>query len=99
MFTKVILAALTFIALVPAPVASTAECDICEAITGVAERWVAHNETEQVVEKYLDASCQLLPKSDVPICEQIIDTYYPEMVGYLVKEYPPGVVCSLMGLC
>ena len=78
---------------------STGICSVCEVVTNFAERYVRQNDTEHMMSKYLDVVCNLLPEHDHDYCVSLIDNNLPYIVNHLEAQYPPEVVCQLLGAC
>jgi len=61
-------------------------------------RTLKNNNTIEEIEQFLDNDCNIFgPFSST--CIQLVNTYLPVIVNYLEQDYPPNVICGLIGLC
>jgi len=74
------------------------ECDICTYVVTQVDTYLENNNTIEEIEQFLDNDCQIFgPFSST--CITLVNTYLPDIVNYLEQDYPPSVVCQLIGLC
>ncbi|XP_030012717.1 prosaposin isoform X1 [Sphaeramia orbicularis] len=83
------------------PQMKTVPCDLCKEILIVVEQILKDNATESEVLGYLEKACQLIPDKGLTAeCKEIVDDYYPILMGIITGELEdPSVVCGAMGLC
>ncbi|XP_047458698.1 prosaposin isoform X2 [Mugil cephalus] len=83
------------------PQMKSVPCDLCKEVLMVVERILKENATESEVLGYLEKACQLLPEQSLSAqCKEIVDDYFPVIIGIITGELEdPGVVCGAMGLC
>uniref|UniRef100_A0A3Q4AJ94 Uncharacterized protein n=1 Tax=Mola mola TaxID=94237 RepID=A0A3Q4AJ94_MOLML len=83
------------------PQMKTVPCDLCKEILIVVGQILKDNGTEGEILGYLEKACQLIPDQGLTAeCKEIVDSYYPILVGIIIGELEdPGVVCGAMGLC
>jgi len=74
------------------------ECTICEYAVTQIDTYLENNNTVEEIEQLLDSDCQIFgPFSGT--CVTLVNTYLPEIVNLLEQDYPPDVVCSMLGIC
>jgi len=74
------------------------ECTICEYAVTQIDTYLENNNTVEEIEQLLDNDCQIFgPFSGT--CVTLVNTYLPEIVNLLEQDYPPNVVCSMLGIC
>jgi len=83
------------------PQMKSVPCNLCKEVLIVVEQLLKDNATEAEVLQYLEKACQLIPEESVATeCKDIVDNYYPILLGILTGELEdPSVVCGAMGLC
>ncbi|XP_026212189.1 prosaposin isoform X2 [Anabas testudineus] len=83
------------------PQMKTVPCDLCKEVLMVVEQILKDNATESEVLGYLEKACQLIPDQGLTAeCKEIVDNYYPIIIGILTGELEdPSVACGAMGLC
>ncbi|XP_054455873.1 prosaposin [Anoplopoma fimbria] len=83
------------------PQMKSVPCDLCKEVLMVVEQILKDNATETEVLGYLEKACQLLPdKSLSAECKEMVDDYYPILMGILKGELEdPSVVCAAIGMC
>jgi len=78
------------------------ECTICQFVVGWTEGELSANATEQEVETLLDSACSVIFSWDTTListCDNLINTYFPDLVQYILAEESPDVACTGIGLC
>jgi len=78
------------------------ECTICQFVVGWVEGEMSANATEEEVEQLLDSVCAIIFSWDpslVTTCDNVIATYYPDLVQYILAEESPDVACTAVGAC
>ncbi|XP_047198414.1 prosaposin isoform X2 [Hippoglossus stenolepis] len=83
------------------PQMKTVPCDLCKEVLMVVEQILKDNATESEVLGYLEKACQLIPDKGLTAeCKEMVDAYYPIIVGILTGELEdPSVACGAIGLC
>uniref|UniRef100_A0A8D3BW59 Prosaposin n=1 Tax=Scophthalmus maximus TaxID=52904 RepID=A0A8D3BW59_SCOMX len=82
------------------PQMKTVPCDLCKEVLMVVEQILKDNATEGEVLGYLEKACQLIPdKSLTAECKEMVDDYYPILMGIITGELDPSAVCGALGLC
>ncbi|KAJ7987409.1 hypothetical protein DPEC_G00326190 [Dallia pectoralis] len=83
------------------PQMKTVPCELCKEIVVVVEQLLKDNATQGEVLGYLEKSCTLIPeKSLSDQCKDIVDNYYPIIIGIITGELEdPAVACGAIGLC
>jgi len=78
------------------------ECTICQFVVGWVEGELSANATEQEVESLLDSVCATIFSWDqtlISTCDGIVNTYYPDLVQYILAQESPLNACTGIGLC
>lgn len=75
------------------------ECSICEYALGWVEKEIAGNYTVSKIEDALDKVCSILPKTYRGLCDQLIETYTPELIDFIIQKESPDVICELIKVC
>ncbi|KAM7385776.1 hypothetical protein PAMP_001833 [Pampus punctatissimus] len=83
------------------PQMKSVPCDLCKEVLMVVEQILKDNATETEVLDYLEKACQLIPDKQLTAeCKEMVDDYYPILVGIITGELEdPAVVCGAIGLC
>ncbi|XP_030603550.1 prosaposin-like isoform X2 [Archocentrus centrarchus] len=83
------------------PEMKSVPCDLCKEVLTVVGQILKENATEAEILGYLEKACQLLPDQGLSAeCKEIVDDYYPILIGIIKGELEnPAVVCGAMGLC
>ncbi|KAM6922973.1 prosaposin isoform 2-T2 [Lycodopsis pacificus] len=83
------------------PQMKTVPCELCKEVLMVVEQMLKDNGTEAEVLGYLEKACQLIPdKSFSAKCKEMVDDYYPIIIGIIKGELEdPSVACGAIGLC
>ncbi|XP_071337336.1 prosaposin isoform X2 [Trachinotus anak] len=82
------------------PQMKSVPCDLCKEVLMVVEQILKDNATEAEVLGYLEKACQLIPDQSLTAeCKEMVDDYYPIIMGIITGELDPSVVCGAMGLC
>ncbi|GIQ90557.1 saposin, partial [Kipferlia bialata] len=74
-------------------------CDVCETIMVDVENFVTADTTEEELYEFLDNVCDIFPDFFVEECDSIINQYIDQVVDLIMSDYPPDVVCEMIGLC
>jgi len=80
-------------------VQSSQYCTICEFVLSTVDQYLDTNSTEQQIILFIENVCYILPSSVRQECDDLISTYATEIISLLVQDYPPNVICSMIGLC
>jgi len=80
-------------------VKSDSVCSICETVATLVESYIASSTTEKEVEDELALFCSSLPAPFDEECTNLVATYLPQVVGWIVKHETPAVVCGYLELC
>ena len=77
----------------PSPIIQTnsSTCVLCE--------YVKDGHTEAQVKKTVEAICDRMPGVIKKECKNLVDTYEPAIVAFLVNEIEPAHVCPILHLC
>ena len=75
------------------------ECTACTFLVGQVEQMVVSNQTMNEIEKTLSELCSHLTGTWQTICDSIVQTDLPLIIGYLEDELSPSVICGKLGLC
>ena len=75
------------------------ECSICEYALGWVEKEIDGNYTVTKIEDALDKVCSILPKTYRGLCDQLIETYTPELIDFILQKESPEVICELIKVC
>uniref|UniRef100_A0A4W5RAT4 Prosaposin n=1 Tax=Hucho hucho TaxID=62062 RepID=A0A4W5RAT4_9TELE len=83
------------------PQMKSVPCDLCKEVLVVVDQLLKDNATEGEILGYLEKACTLVPdKSQSAQCKELVDSYYPILMGIITGELEdPQVVCGAMGLC
>ncbi|XP_045068593.1 prosaposin isoform X4 [Coregonus clupeaformis] len=83
------------------PQMKSVPCDLCKEVLAVVDQLLKDNATEGEILGYMEKACTLIPdKSLSAECKELVDSYYPILVGIITGELEdPQVVCGAMGLC
>lgn len=81
----------------PAP--NDFKCAACEYIASLAEQFISSNRTEQEIVSFVEKVCKFLPGSLQAECDQIIESYGPAIIDFLINKEDPKTLCSQIGLC
>ncbi|GAA6213952.1 prosaposin isoform X1 [Lates japonicus] len=82
------------------PQMKSVPCDLCKEVLIVVEQILKDNATESEVLGYLEKACQLIPDESLTAeCKEMVDDYYPIIMGIIKGELDPSVVCGAIGLC
>jgi len=74
------------------------QCTVCEYVVTQVDTYLENNNTIEEIEQLLDNDCQIFgPFSGT--CTTLVNTYLPDIVNLLEQDYPPDVVCSILGVC
>eukprot|EP00761_Pharyngomonas_kirbyi_P011302 gb/GECH01011327.1/.p1 GENE.gb/GECH01011327.1/~~gb/GECH01011327.1/.p1 ORF type:complete len:398 (+),score=74.98 gb/GECH01011327.1/:1-1194(+) len=71
------------------------ECAVCEYLLSYLENMVDSSTTIDEIDKV----CDILPSSVSKSCHEIVETYGPQILDYLVNKYPADKVCGMISLC
>eukprot|EP00048_Salpingoeca_helianthica_P014632 m.222706 g.222706 ORF g.222706 m.222706 type:complete len:245 (+) comp16084_c0_seq1:135-869(+) len=74
-------------------------CEFCEFAISELAKILVSNSTETDFEKGLDYLCRLLPASDVQECTNLVASYGPEFMQFIVNELNPQAICTFLDLC
>lgn len=75
------------------------ECTICEYALGWVEKEIAGNYTVSKIEGALEKVCGLLPKSYTSLCDNLVESYTPEIINFIIQKESPDVICKLLKVC
>lgn len=75
------------------------ECDVCEWVVRYSEDYLARNTTLNRVESVVEHACELVPVRFRTACDNLVETYLPQLVKYIESVETPEVVCSQIGVC
>ncbi|KAK6301405.1 hypothetical protein J4Q44_G00274580 [Coregonus suidteri] len=88
------------------PQMKSVPCDLCKEVLAVVDQLLKDNATEGEILGYMEKACTLIPdKSLSAECKELVDSYYPILVGIITGELEdpqvedPQVACGAMGLC
>ncbi|KAM4729251.1 prosaposin isoform 2-T2 [Anableps anableps] len=82
------------------PQMKTVPCDLCKEVLMVVGQLLKDNATEAEILGYLEKACQLIPDQSLTAeCKEIVDSYYPILMGIITGELDPAVACAAIGLC
>ncbi|XP_072293528.1 prosaposin isoform X2 [Eucyclogobius newberryi] len=82
------------------PQLKTVPCDLCKEVIIVVGQVLKDNATEGEILGYLEKACQLIPDEGLTAqCKEMVDDYYPILIGIITGELDPSIVCGAMGLC
>ncbi|GCA64589.1 hypothetical protein KIPB_014739, partial [Kipferlia bialata] len=51
------------------------------------------------IEEFLENICSIFPDFFVEECDSIIVDYVEQIVALAMADYPPDVICEMIGLC
>lgn len=74
-------------------------CLICETVIQYVETLVNENSTVQEVDAILKKVCNFLPDTMKIQCDSLVDEYSDLIIKYIVAQYNPKEVCTLIKLC
>jgi len=74
------------------------ECSDCQLLVTFVENWSLNNATADQIEQYLDTLCPFLPDYTQQ-CEQIVNSYIPQILAYLEADENPTTICTQLGAC
>uniref|UniRef100_A0A914V7D3 Saposin B-type domain-containing protein n=1 Tax=Plectus sambesii TaxID=2011161 RepID=A0A914V7D3_9BILA len=74
------------------------ECMMCTLAVGYAEDYLKDNEAqeEQTIEEYM---CNKMPKMFIAMCDNLVESYLPQIIDGLERQQPPKVVCQEIKMC
>lgn len=75
------------------------ECDACEWVVRYAEDYLARNTTLNRVESVVEHACELVPNRFRTSCDNVVESYLPQLIKYIESVETPEVVCSQIGVC
>jgi cathepsin B len=75
------------------------ECTACTFLVGQVEQMVLSNKTVQEIENVLSGICAHLTGTWQTVCDNLVQSDIPLIIGYLEDEFSPQVICSKIGLC
>lgn len=75
------------------------ECTVCEYALGWVEKEIAGNFTVSKIEGALEKVCGILPKSYTSLCDNLVESYTPEIINFILQKESPDVICKMIGLC
>uniref|UniRef100_A0A8K9XUH8 Prosaposin n=1 Tax=Oncorhynchus mykiss TaxID=8022 RepID=A0A8K9XUH8_ONCMY len=83
------------------PQMKSVPCDLCKGLLIAVDQLLSNNATQGEILGVLEKACHLIPdKTLAAQCKEIVDTYYPILIGIIAGELEnPQVVCGAIGLC
>lgn len=76
------------------------ECSLCEAAVGWVEGRLAGDYSVSKIESLLSHVCDIAPtKSLKSTCSQLVQTYTPQLIQYIIAKETPQVICQQIGVC
>jgi saposin len=80
--------------------ADALDCEMCQYVVSRVESYLKDNSTDQEILTYLENDCKALVKSDwVTECQQMIKSYGPTIITYIINSETPELACTEIGLC
>jgi saposin len=75
-------------------------CEICEFVVDKIDGYLKNNQTADEILAALESDCKLLVNpSWVSDCKNLITTYGPQLINYIVTSETPELACKQIGLC
>ena len=80
---------------------TSSECDVCETVISIVQKWVMNNSTENQVQRLIDPLCYIIFNTDpeeASVCVTMINTVLPE-IWNIVQQTSPQALCQMLDLC
>ncbi|XP_064387394.1 uncharacterized protein LOC135335773 isoform X2 [Halichondria panicea] len=74
-------------------------CVLCEFVLKEVYDVLDGNTTEAAIKNALDQVCDILPSSLKSECQELVDTYTPQIINFIEQELTPEEICTKLTLC
>jgi len=75
------------------------ECVLCHYVLGWMEKFLQSDRSIARIEEGLDVVCEKIPSRYRARCTQVVQTYTPELINFILSRETPEVVCHQLRLC
>ena len=82
-----------------ATVSDENECTVCMFLWGYVLHTLSENQTEEALKDELKSFCNYLPKGDVGICKNLIESNFDDIIKIILNKETPHKFCSQFGFC
>jgi len=79
--------------------ADPSACSDCQKLVAWIEDKLSGPQTESKIEQALDTVCTMLPPADQAKCQNFVDKYIPEAIGWIMNHETPQNACTQVHLC
>jgi len=63
------------------------------------EGYLSENSTEAEVQAVVEKICNYIPAQYTELCDELIATYAPDIVEFMLRHESPQKICDSIGLC